>query len=116
MKAEELRIGNYVWDDYSGKLIVVTIKKFTLELCKRLDLPSGRYNIDKIDPIPLTEEWLLKYGFEPILNGAGYIKNNTEIGFNHNGFYIITSGFKIESVHQLQNLYFGLTGEELEIK
>lgn len=114
MKATELRIGNYVWDDYSGEMIVSEIdSKGWVSLRKNLNLPEGAFKAGTIESIPLTEEWLLKFGFESLLNGAGYVKKGTEIGYNHNGFYIITSGLKIEYVHQLQNLYFALTGTEL---
>ena len=67
-------------------------------------------------PIPLTEEWLLKFGFDSMFSGAGYHKNGVEIGNNHNGFYILATSYQIEFIHQLQNLYFALTGEELTIK
>ena len=115
MKAEELRIGNYIY--YSSEvskdeLMTVSIGTFGLML----------YNSDQLSPIPLTEEWLLKFGFE-----------SDEITFEFNGFtlgwykgdkmYYLPTGQislrhkkEIEYVHQLQNLYFALTGEELTIK
>jgi hypothetical protein len=69
MKATELRIGNFVWDDYSGEMIVSSIhvnydNNGSVELKKRLDLPTGLYSIDNIQPIPLTKEWLMKFGFK----------------------------------------------------
>lgn len=74
-------------------------------------------------PIPLTEEWLLKFGFEKtewyfnsyrlVIGNNDYailidLDGNCEVGD------IITC--KIEYVHQLQNLYFALKGEELTFK
>jgi hypothetical protein len=78
----------------------------------------------KIKPIPLTEEWLIKLGFQYdtityyqqdytgilIADGDddefdlffGSIKNRIFVG--------------IKYVHQLQNLYFALTDKELTIK
>jgi hypothetical protein len=117
MKATELRIGNKVL--YKNGIIDVIIISGISYSFGKYDVtinPNRKWimvDIKTISPIPLTEEWLLKFGFESLLSGAGYVKNRTEIGYNHNGFYIITSGLKIEYVHQLQNLYFALTGEEL---
>ena len=80
-------------------------------------------------PIPLTEEWLLKFGFKTrttVNHSVQYFigenpltrdwlldilwLNGYEYPFYRNGF------FKIKYVHQLQNLFFALTAEELEIK
>jgi hypothetical protein len=79
-----------------------------------------------IEPIPLTEEWLLKFGFE--IDDSEWFKDDDEIvyqktykdysicvsnkGVVYNGVY----SQKIKHVHSLQNLYFALTGEELTIK
>ena len=74
----------------------------------------------KYFPIPLTEEWLVKLGFERndecleleindiSLVWIGYIT------LNFNGTYIILNN-EIIYLHQLQNLYFALTGEELTL-
>jgi hypothetical protein len=87
--------------------------------------------INSMNPIPLTEEWLLKMGFD-ISNSSGYnIKNNgieIDIWFNDDGLIndIQISSTNISGaypnikhfqyVHQLQNLYFALTNEELTMK
>ena len=77
---------------------------------------------DNIKPITLTEEWLLRLGFEKTMSwtfAKELIGNNilvyylgekgVSIGFKN------YSDFKCEYVHQLQNLYFALTGEELTL-
>ena len=69
-------------------------------------------------PIPLTEEWLLKFGLLKTKNSVlmgGYEliyddKNNMYNVFVYHGIFCT-----IKYVHQLQNLYFALTGEELKI-
>jgi hypothetical protein len=127
MKATELRIGNYV--DLGGGRNLYQIQ----------DEIFGSLNLN---PIPLTEEWLLKFGFEEIENLHTHWKSDK--GFFLNGYIIFmekiigviigeksNSKFydhsyqyrngigiikQIQYVHQLQNLYFALTGEELEIK
>jgi len=49
MKASELRIGN--WVNYDGRNC--TIQE-----------PTDLVDADEFEPIPLTEEWLLNFGFE----------------------------------------------------
>lgn len=72
--------------------------------------------------IPLTEEWLLKFGLE-----ERYVKNEwswhlnkwnsyTEIRKTEGGFKFLDGYPEIKYVHQLQNIYFALTGEELMLK
>jgi len=112
MKANELRLNNYVLDQ--GMETTVTCIEEERLSTEKGKLPYSFYH--EITPIPLTEEWLLKFGFESLFSGAGYVKDRVEIGYNHNGFYIIASGLKIEYAHQLQNLYFALCGNELDIK
>lgn len=92
IQANELRLGNYV--DYYKETIVLP------------HLQSGL--LKKIKPIPITEKWLLKLGFEPIGFDC-YSFDGCEFSFEENSF------FKkyVNSVHQLQNLYFALTGKEL---
>jgi hypothetical protein len=71
--------------------------------------------------IPLTEEWLLKFGFEKKYWG----NDGNQHPFMQKGLVIIdlldhtietASGLviQIKYVNQLQNLYFALTGEELK--
>jgi len=79
-------------------------------------------SMDEIEPIPLTEEWLLKFGFEKlnlIAWRCGNIIIETVLGFNVRMMATEESSVfikKIKHVHQLQNLYFALTNEELTIK
>lgn len=120
MEAKELRIGNWVKHKYSG---VVSIDLHALSL---VNIQSS----EKIDiiyqPILLTEEWLLKFGFEKRITENISIQyftgenpitrdwlfeilwlNGYEFPFYRNGC------FQIKYVHQLQNLYFALTNQEL---
>jgi len=110
----KLQRGNLVYENRpEGKKIiqVETISKFLI----------NGIGISAIEPIPLTEEWLLRFGFEKELDGF-YRKNKSgiiEFCFYDNGILATTqsvclSHFKY--VHQLQNLYFSLTNNELTIK
>ena len=121
MEAKELRIGNYYSPNEDENYTDVTAHDFST-----LVLSGKFYGY----PIPLTEEWLLKFGFD--LNTVKQIKKKIdgsksvdksihikdgEFNFMNDscsnaGCYYLTT---IKYVHQLQNLYHAL-GEELTIK
>ena len=127
MKAEELRIGNYVlqstgWQEgENGK-----VRKFNeLNFREMLD-PDFKLVSGEFEPIPLTEEWLFKLGFNEFEKTKEYYKNNLFILMDNEdqitNAYLLNEGGSysidvfIEHVHQLQNLNFALTGIELKLK
>lgn len=74
--------------------------------------------IEVFKPIPLTEEWLIKFGF---LKYAGLYELNTgdfELIYNEDHISLDVEGqwltLGVYHVHQLQNLFFALTGKELQ--
>lgn len=132
MKASELRIGNLLQDKVSKtelKVIELTEKDIITYVVDRSMFPLKHGW--GLEPIPLTEEWLLKFGFEEdgesFIHGNGWlivdwptVHYSIDI-WRHNENYPTTSDWSeipscIDYVHQLQNLYFALTGEELTIK
>jgi hypothetical protein len=143
MRASELRIGNLVTDKFydSFKTVIeiesVDEKGVNLsieddgrwaELADRWIEPE--YRIDLLFGIPLTEEWLLKFRFKEykdfghktgcfdyINYGFSYLIDTKKIRIMHKGNNIShILQHEVHYVHQLQNLYFALTGEELTIK
>lgn len=70
----------------------------------------------------ITEDWLLMIGFikSNLLDMVAFYKNGIKIDLNNdNLFRYQRSDFKVvmlQYVHQLQNLYFALTGEKLTLK
>jgi hypothetical protein len=113
IKANELRIGNLVYLPTIEKTIVVGYHHIRYATIN----PDNEY-----EPIPLTPEILRRCGFfetstdgEFIYNERGIIKININniglISFNVGEIIFST----VHYLHQLQNLYFTLTGEELEI-
>lgn len=135
MKATDLRIGNLVtdefYDSFNTILKVESINEFGINLIIEDD---GNYpeiasrwiepelTFDKLRGIPLTEEWLLKFGFEKqknnwkricICNDWTYLYwerlAGLEVSVNKHSIMLP----HINSVHQLQNLYYALTNEEL---
>jgi len=118
MKANELRIGNLLGSYNKGeedRVLTINAQNILVE-AKANNQGYTRYR-----PIPLTEEWLLRFGFEKNNNNQFIlIKGSVDILFNKdlNGWTCDGINFSInmtEHVHQLQNLYFALTGEELTI-
>ena len=80
---------------------------------------ESKYN--EIEPIPLTSEWLLKFGFKRMNNAYVSPHKNDFSLWNPKGEEEITFNDtvmcpRIDYVHQLQNLYYALTGEELTIQ
>lgn len=84
-------------------------------------------NENGLIPIPLTEEWLVKFGFtkdkmNPKILNNGISVYKSDVGSFHLVEYCefgemedLCSCLPIKSVHQLQNLYFCLCGKELEL-
>lgn len=76
-------------------------------------------DLEYYNPIKLTEDWLLKFGFEcyEFDNGEPnqYRLKNRLIVIRNNVFYDYGADVKIEFVHKLQNLYNALTNDELAI-
>ena len=117
MKANELRIGNYLNLDYpiSQGSQLIRVSENTILQIYRYEIAGNNH---KFIPIPLTKEWLLKFGFEKKITSdvfPTFFKN--KINVNDRVVYVSEYGFlnHIKNVHQLQNLYYALTGEELTI-
>lgn len=122
MKATELRIGNLV--DLGNRIAkVIEINHLS---CVVVDLEETQDTIEDYErtkPIKLTEEWLLKLGFEKQMAWTYKISltgnKNLVYYLGEKGWSIGNknySDFSCEHVHHLQNLYFALTREELTIK
>lgn len=115
MTASELRIGNLIFDDYREIVVDVHINILRSII---------NNNPCFYKPIPLTEEWLLKLGFQEHPNDYYYFggykirfdldNDLNPIKFCFLFFDIGDWEMEIKYVHQLQNLYFALTGEELK--
>lgn len=147
IKANELRIGNYIGTDFDDKAYQLILIGEGTTMLFYIKGDGGYIKDENAEPIPLTPEWLLKLGFEidrkycmspddysylirvpNKKSRASYFrvyyekdKTKREIHFGRNKgeFQVYASDMfvvSVESVHQLQNLYFALTGEELTIK
>jgi hypothetical protein len=107
MKVTELRIGNWVQFKHTETPVRVTLGDFVM---------AREYKDERLDdyePIPLTEEWLERFEYELIV----FDITKGDIGFD---FWLVPKwsdysvSVNLEHVHQLQNLYFALTQEEIK--
>jgi hypothetical protein len=129
MKSKDLRLGNLVnrkyWNphpiDPSYCNDVVTVCRIN-ESNVNVKLSDGSIlkNMD-VEAIPITEYWLLKFGFEKTDNGSYPVFHKDNFYFelvNHKKLGFIFPKYwsvKILYIHQIQNLYHSLTTQELTI-
>ena len=126
MIANDLRIGNWVHDGSNFPMQVVGIFEDVVYL--NFEGNEGdvwECGLEGPKPFELTEEWLEKFGFEKNMKSTWIIQifqeNFLEIGFGSYPTFEFGNYFserwndpmKIDYVHQLQNLYFALSGREL---
>lgn len=131
LKCTDLRIGN--WIKYEDKLVQVVQLSSLMILCQR-DENQFLVNCEPkvFQPIELTEEVLAKIGFKKNII-YGNVIEYFPIDDNLTRIFCIKEkqNFKIQNVrknitetiekhikylHQLQNAYYLLTNEELEVK
>ena len=133
MKTTDLRLGNFISINFGncddGKIITVD----GISDCEIYNEEHGYSPCNEFNPIPLTEQWLLDFGFK-ICTKSG-VHNGWGIGENpltHDYFLFLAwmknedgtlaelfyrNGYHtIKYVHQLQNLFFALAQEELILK
>ena len=129
LRANDFRSGNLilhkneVWviNDIHGASGLITVYPKGSE-------SLGRRSIHDFQPIPLTDEWLIKFGFEADIDGDCTLGTILYYGQSRNPYkrgkalwiacdedYFYDFPTSVQYVHQLQNLYYALTGEELTI-
>ena len=123
MKATELRVTNFV--EHFGNYKPVAMIGYDAILLYEKNGNVTQVKLDEINPIPITEELLKKLNFKitgetkeenPIWTFFGE-KSKFNIEQIGKGFFLHDNrcfGTQIKCFHQLQNLFFALTGFELE--
>ena len=122
LEAKDLRIGNLVMDNAKVKIV-------TSGMISNWDIIKRDYA--GYEPIPITEEWLLKLGFllEYDEGDIKYYVKSTNHNFGIKGYdnsewyiyheYPFSDDYTILKelawVHELQNVWFSLTDEELTL-
>lgn len=137
MQANEIRIGNYVADrggkvwqidhwEYKDK---VSAKPDEVEFLKlKMPIHPLTEYVNELKPVALTEKWLLGFGFtkssagkEGEYNFVEYYEKNSLCICNWGDGFVMSNAFarglriNLKSVHQLQNLFFAITGKELTL-
>lgn len=126
----ELRIGNYFHPTVFCKGIrmpmgtvakVLTLNTFQVLWLRydQIEACEPECNLapySEIEPIPLTEEWLIKLGVDKDWLPDFSKKLNVRLHQSGRTFEIKRSGIEVKYVHQLQNIWHVATGEELTIK
>jgi len=125
INANELRMGSLIEkDNVMYKFLSLeqnhaSTSEYRWYWVETLDGKLGHYYYSHFNPIPLTPEILEKCGFafkptgeevyEQIWSIDGFEIWEHDSGFCHDFHY----GGDVKHLHQLQNLYFALCGEEL---
>jgi len=134
----ELRVGNYVMDRGNKILSIDRIVGYKIE-CDVKNMPTKTEHglpifyhpyteyFEHLQPIPLTEEWLVKFGFitetgwDDMIFWVIPLESNNRDRFElfeTESGYELPSGTICKYVHQLQNAYccHYFTGQELTLK
>jgi hypothetical protein len=127
IRETELRIGNLL-NHNNGSMV----GSFIMGLIHLEDIVKDNSHASEYEPILLTEEWLLKFGFEKTnikMSGCNvwqkgkyrvlksYLNDDNSYSLCIDGITPPTWAIaKFEYVHQFQNIYFALEKQELEIK
>jgi hypothetical protein len=130
MEPKELRIGNWIYDDLRRFSEVSNLSALSLES----KTSNGWTTVFKPSGIPLTEDWLNRFGFEKFdsydfgreMNLVPrYDLNSVSVQLSENVYWYTRLEYdggtsehfepviEVHFVHSLQNLYFDLTGTEL---
>jgi hypothetical protein len=113
MIANQLRIGNLIKFSEDGTIFTVGSieeKGFTVQN----DEETTWIEAEEFEPIPITEEWLLKFGYLKCSLRENHYEIKGHCIWKCNEMFLCDkNGVLIKHVHQLQNLYFALTGKEL---
>ena len=117
MNAQELRIGNYIHGWFNTN---EGIEQKAFPISGKVIQEIEEWGVHDYSPIPLTEDWLIRASgkkdqLAPYID-FGYFELTKA---DNDWYFVEKEGVRlcaIKYVHQLQNLYFALTGKELEIK
>lgn len=122
--ATDYRIGNII--QYNNEIestgtITALIADFVagLDYCQIDYRTNKKHWLINIKPIEITEEWLMKIGYEKMPSGTYLQPNSGNFIWFEKGLKCCIAGEyypeNIKYIHQLQNLHFALTQRELVV-
>jgi hypothetical protein len=127
IKASELRIGNRYNRKHGKGWTEVVINEKILSAIFNDD--SSDYALNDFEPIPLTPEILQLFGFERRFKNSPKDWSLDHSGIKHDVYFLFINGkiqlaysddwgdneasVELQFLHQIQNLFHAITGEEL---
>lgn len=113
IEAKDLRIGNHINSTRSTCLFA----KGEIKIDKRDLITILRYGAEFLEPIPLTEGWWTKFGYESFKEFINCLHEHSKIPLADENLDFWVKKLEGFAVHEIQNLYSSLTGGlELTIK
>jgi len=116
--SKQLKQGNKLY--FNGQITTVQeILSESVIAYLHADGSDEEYSYSEVMPIPLSPEVLDKCGYVFQDNGEDFDTwtNKIELWQHDEGFcHSYCFGMEVNSLHQLQNLHYALTGEELIYK
>ena len=124
IRVTDFRIGNIILQ--GGNITIIDSLERSINDWERT---NHKRTMDT-EPIPLTEKWLLEFGFilystgslcKHLNNDDSYLAidlkygNGVWLNINQEGIENSIKLSHIKYVHELQNLFFALTGVELSV-
>jgi hypothetical protein len=117
MHPKDLRLGNYI-QDYAGNVVQAEALQQREDIKINEGIAAASY-----EPIQLNAEWLIKFGFQPtgtswLLSTDNY--KDFDVQLLEESYFLNSDGLPFSNgfsyVHQLQNLYYAITNQELIIR
>jgi hypothetical protein len=111
MESKGLMIGNYLKTNKECQDDYVEVVEMCTDYVYAVDSAGLTHKKEDLEPITLTEEWAVKFGYECLVEMAIDI-------FDKSKYDIEITANDLEGlfVHECQNLYKALTNEDLKIK
>lgn len=120
MEVNDVRVGNWVHGGAQMKIYQVTNVHIADLITIQNDEEEVECLSDRVYPIELTDDLLAKIGFkykDGCFNRAGFeIYEQMGKYYPYDYWEGIIIGREIEGLHHLQNLFYMLKGEELNIE
>lgn len=124
---KELRIANLVQDSEGNIGRVSMLHYYGADVIHEDGHTSLQIDSKELQPIPITEEWLLMLGFKDCYTSKRTIRYDNildvSVEYEFSGRHVrVGAKYKgcdipgINHLHHMQNLFFELTGKELTIK
>lgn len=113
---KDIRMGNLVLDKHGKPSRVSEIAKTGI----KVEGGPGTYRqyAGEFSPININAEWLIKLGLKmggPNINATNFSIDGFGVSYHYDDSGYYSHNAKLSFVHQIQNLYYALTGKELKV-